>query len=116
MPRFQPGHHSTGRPKGSRNRLSGDFIKALADEFEAHGAEAIRICRIEEPATFLKIVASLMPKEIDITTTAIQEIDDSELDRLIEYAREQLNAPNRFKLIGPIGSTIDGEKEKISRE
>jgi hypothetical protein len=112
MSRFQPGNG--GRPKGARNRLSGDFLTALANEFAEHGADAIRICRIEEPSTFLKIIASLMPKEIDITTTQLESISDDELDRLLEYARQQLAAPDRLKLVGPVGSVIDGEKTETS--
>jgi hypothetical protein len=49
--------------KGSRNLLSKAFIDALAKEFQEHGAEAIRIVRVERPHEFLKVVASLLPKE-----------------------------------------------------
>ena len=31
----------TGRPKGSRNKLSDAFLQALANDFEAHGLVAI---------------------------------------------------------------------------
>jgi hypothetical protein len=56
MAKFAPGN--SGRRKGSRNKLSGDFIGALADEFAEHGAEAIRIVRVERPHEFLKIEIS----------------------------------------------------------
>ena len=38
---------SGGRVKGARNKLSMAFVEALAAEFSEHGAEAIRICRID---------------------------------------------------------------------
>lgn len=43
-----------GRSKGSRNRLSGAFLTALADDFEQHGIEAIRITRIESPDIYCR--------------------------------------------------------------
>jgi hypothetical protein len=88
---FQKGQG--GRMKGSRNLLSKAFIDALAKEFQEHGAEAIRIVRIERPHEFLKVVASLLPKEFEITTSNIREVSDDELDRFIELARVQLGRP-----------------------
>lgn len=90
---FEAGRTKTGgRQLGSRNRLSGDFLKALADEFEAHGADAIRICRVEDPATFVKIVASLMPKELEISDNRLKDVSDDELEFFISYARRQLES------------------------
>ncbi len=79
-----------GRPKGSRNKLSTAFVDALAREFEEHGEEAIRIVRVERPHEFLKVVASLMPKEFEITDSRLKEIPDHELDAFIEFARRNL--------------------------
>jgi hypothetical protein len=50
-----------GRRKGSRNRISAALMEALAEDFEAHGAEAIKITRVEKPSEYLKICASLIP-------------------------------------------------------
>ncbi len=61
---FQKGRDKTGgRVKGSRNKLSMAFVEALAKEFDEHGAEAIRIMRIENPSDFLKVIAAVIPKE-----------------------------------------------------
>jgi hypothetical protein len=60
--RFQPGH--IGRPAGTRNRLTGDLLKALANDFAAHGEGVVKVVRCEEPATYLKIIASLVPKKL----------------------------------------------------
>ena len=37
--KFQPGQSSNlkGRPKGSRNKLSEEFLRELADDFAEHG-------------------------------------------------------------------------------
>jgi hypothetical protein len=85
---FKPGQG--GRTKGARNRLSMSFVTALAKEFEEFGEESIRICRIERPHEFLKIVASLLPKEFELTDSRLTEITDEELDRLLEVARRQI--------------------------
>jgi hypothetical protein len=55
-----------GRRKGARNRLSEDFVAALADDFEKHGSAVIRIVRTKRPADYLKLVASLVPRRVDL--------------------------------------------------
>jgi hypothetical protein len=87
---YLPGH-SSGRPKGARNRLQSSFLYALAEDFEKHGADAIKICRIEDPARYVQIVASLMPRELEIEhQTATSDLDDEQLDNLIIQIRQQL--------------------------
>ena len=55
-----------GRPKGSRNKLSDAFLRALADDFEAHGKGVVEKVRTERPQDYLKIVASVMPKRMEV--------------------------------------------------
>ncbi len=53
-----------GRPVGSKNRLSEFFLHELADNFKKHGKEAIeRLCK-DSPGEYLRIIASLVPKEL----------------------------------------------------
>lgn len=88
MALFEKGHNrGGGRKHGARNRLSTDLIEALAQDFREHGMEAVRICRIEKPNEYLKIVASLIPRELEITDSRLKEISDDELERLIELTR-----------------------------
>ena len=45
---FVPGRAKTGgRARGARNKLSQAFLEAFAADFEEHGAEVIRIVRME---------------------------------------------------------------------
>lgn len=76
---FKPGESGNpgGRP-ASRNRLTTRFINALADDFEAHGEEAIRKCREEKPEAYIKAIAALCPKEVEIKRP-LQEMEDAEL-------------------------------------
>jgi hypothetical protein len=81
---------STGRPKGVRNRLQRGFLHALAEDFEEHGADAIRICRIEEPARYVQIIASLMPRELEIEHGLIDDVSDEELEQMITRLRAEI--------------------------
>ncbi len=63
---FKPGQsgNPAGRPKGSRNVLTENFITALTKDFAEHGVAAIRRAREDDPAAYLRLVASLAPKEL----------------------------------------------------
>lgn len=88
---FEPGRAETGgRAKGARNRLSQAFLEAFAADFEEHGAEVIKIVRVERPAEYLETAAYLMPKQVDITETTLMQIDDSDLDAYIEFIRRTI--------------------------
>ena len=91
MSLFEKGRAKTGgRAKGARNQLSQAFLEAFAADFEEHGAEVIKIVRMEKPHEYLKTAAYLMPKEFEITQTGIMEISDGQLDLLMEFARRRL--------------------------
>jgi hypothetical protein len=83
-----------GRRAGARNRLSTKFLEALAADFEEEGAAAIKLCRIEEPAKYVQIVASLLPKQLELEDNRLGELDDDELEALLQHVKEQ-----RAKLI-----------------
>lgn len=88
---FEKGRAKTGgRRAGARNRLSSSFLEALAADFEQHGEQVIKICRVEKPNEYLKIVASLMPKELEISDNRLAELSDSELETFIAKLRAQL--------------------------
>ena len=65
--RFKPGNPGgPGRPKGSRNVLSENFLAAVLVEFNKSGPDALRRMSAEDPSGFVKVIASLVPKEIGI--------------------------------------------------
>ena len=65
---FRPGQSGNpgGKPLHARNRLSGRFLSELADDFDQYGRAAIVACREQNPARYLAIIASLLPKECRI--------------------------------------------------
>src|SRR5262249_6472996 len=79
-----------GRAKGAKNRLSHAFLTALAEDFEQHGIEALKIARIERPVEYIKVVAGLMPKEFEIMDSRLTDLSDEELDAFIAKLRAQL--------------------------
>lgn len=73
-----------GRPIGSRNKLGEAFLSALNADFEVHGEAAIEAVRSDKPDQYLKIIASILPREMTLTVNdPLEEMTDDELiDRL----------------------------------
>jgi hypothetical protein len=66
--RFVAGNSGNGgRRPGSRNRLGEAFLSDLAASWQRHGPQALERCALEEPGQYLRVVASLMPKELDLS-------------------------------------------------
>lgn len=83
--RFKPGN--PGRPKGSRNKLGEAFIADLHEDWSENGKAALVACREQNPAAYVKVVASLLPKDVNINVTAIDELSDDELAAAIAATR-----------------------------
>jgi hypothetical protein len=83
LKRFEPGNPGGGRPRGAKNRLHRAFVEALHADFEEHGPEAIRICRMEDPTNYLRVIASILPGELSIETAAV-DLTYDELEALIQ--------------------------------
>jgi hypothetical protein len=79
-----------GRTKGIKNRLSHAFLTALAEDFEQHGVDALKIARVEKPVEYIRIVAGLMPRELEIMDSRLADLSDEELDVFIAKLRAQL--------------------------
>lgn len=86
--RFAPGN--PGRPPGSRNKLGEDFVAALQADFKVHGDAAIKKVREERPQDYLKVIASILPKQVEIKETPFDGVPDETLAALIVAARDAL--------------------------
>lgn len=87
---FKPGvsGNANGRPKGSRNKFAESFIKDFLFDWELDGADAIARVRKEDPSTYLRVAASILPKELNINEEStleklIEQLDDKQLDALL---------------------------------
>ena len=85
-----------GRRVGSRDALNRAFINDLCNDWRQHGKGVIEKVRAEEPATYLRVVASLVPKDVNIGKSG------DELDHLTD---EQLRALD--SIIETIGARLD---------
>lgn len=79
--KWKPGEcpNPKGRPRGARSKLGEQFVAALQADFEAHGQEVIEKVRTERPQDYLKVLASILPKELNVNTNALGEMSDDEL-------------------------------------
>jgi hypothetical protein len=89
--RFQGGTawngNKAGRPKGARSKLGEDFIAAMSADFEQHGVTVIEKVRMEKPDQYLKVVASLLPREVSVNTDPLRDMSDDELETRIQQLR-----------------------------
>jgi hypothetical protein len=90
--RFTPGSNGRGRQKGARDRLSAAFLAALADSFDEHGAAAIEEVRTKDPSTYVRVVASLLPKEVEVSRP-LDKWSEAELADMIEKLEALLETP-----------------------
>ncbi|MDB6035998.1 MAG: hypothetical protein JWM16_6336 [Verrucomicrobiales bacterium] len=100
---FKPGN--PGRPKGARNKLGEAFIEALANDFDQFGIEAIQTVRADKPDQYLKVIAMLMPKDLNINVNQMDGLTD---DELIERIRALDATIRPFIDLERTGSTRSG--------
>lgn len=103
--RFLTGNSGGGRRRGSRNKLTERFVDAIADDFAEHGIQAIATVRTTDPAMYLKIVGSLVPRELVLQreqSPAINysEITHEELVGFVEERQKQKRIEGVIKSIG----------------
>lgn len=79
---------SLGKAHNVYHKFSEKFMQAFHDDFEKHGQVVLNRCRNENPAAYLRIAASLIPKQHIFSA----QQDDGALDNIIEnYTDEQLD-------------------------
>ncbi len=73
-----------GRPKGARNKITKAYLDAVAKSFAKNGPEVLEIIKEKRPDVYMKLVAALVPKDLDVkhsgdlTIQVVNYTDDDE--------------------------------------
>ena len=86
-----------GNPGGNRHRtrhlLNQEFMQALLLHFRQHGKKAIEKVAREQPASYLKILVLLVPREHKVEhSNPLKGLTDEQLEAMIEYIETSLAA------------------------
>ena len=106
---FQQGQ--SGNPHGNRHRtrhlLNQEFMQALLLNFRHQGKKAIEKVARDQPGVYLKILALLVPREMQIEhTNRIKQMTDEEIEQAIEAIETMLAAR-----AGEAAKVIEGTAE-----
>ena len=90
--RFGLGNPSRGRQRAARDKISTAFLEALNEAFHepndsggCKGLDAIKKVRDEDPATFARIYATLLPKQLEIEDTPPESaLTDEQLEQVYQ--------------------------------
>jgi hypothetical protein len=99
MAKFQSGH--SGRPAGARDARA-RLTKQMFEDMLAHwnepvkpdstrrkGPAALEVCFKQMPDAYLRLTASVLPKEF-IFESVTSELDDEQIDELIAALRQRI--------------------------
>ena len=81
-----------GRPKGARNKLGEAFLAALHADFQEHGIAAIVKVREEKAEAYLKVIASILPRDLNLNVSPLEALSDDELMKRIRELEEGLRS------------------------
>lgn len=103
---FKPGNvaNPAGRPKGSRSKFAETFLKDFLADWEAYGISAIQDCREIDPVAYVRIAASIVPKELVLK----DDEDANAFSRIVE----QLNDEQLAELLGVVRALIARESAR----
>jgi hypothetical protein len=116
---FQPGH--SGRPRGTRNKLAIQVFEDILQHWNEpveegsdrrKGPAALEACFTESPGEYLRLTASVLPKEFTFEAITA-ELDDEQIDELIMVLRQRM-IEARAALALPVSSDVDGIRDEPS--
>src|SRR5215510_16056176 len=102
----------SGNPHGNRHRtrhlLNQEFMQALLLNFRHEGKKASEKVARNQPAAYVKILALLVPREMQVEhTNRIKQMTDEELEAAVELLQGMIDA----KLAGANAKLVEGVAE-----
>jgi hypothetical protein len=113
--RFAPGYSGNpgGSPEATRRAFNKRFLPDLAEDWQQHGREVFKRVRRESPASYLKVCAMLVPKELKFEHSGgIKAMTTEQIERGIELIKEMLAE----REAGANAKVIEGVVEKPRKQ
>jgi len=83
------------RASTNKKVLSARFLEDVYSDWETHGLAVLKIVRRDRPQDYLKVVASLLPRDIQVAQAPLTEMSDEEIVSILA----------NIKSVSAIGST-----------
>lgn len=92
--KWKPGQSGNpkGRPQNAKQKLSDAFLADMLEAWQAKGKEAIDRVIEERPHEFIKAVGAIVPKDINVKPSAMDELTDDDVASLIGAVRSAILA------------------------
>jgi hypothetical protein len=82
-----------GSPEATRRAFNKRFLLDLAEDWQQHGREVFKRVRRESPASYLKVCAMLVPREMKVEHSGgVKDLTDEQLEQAIAWIKEMLAA------------------------
>jgi len=99
-----------GSPEATRRAFNKRFLLDLAEDWQQHGREVFKRVRRESPATYMKVCAMMVPKEMKLEHQAgIKAMSDEQLDEALAALRQLL-----ADRAAAAANVIDGTAEPVA--
>lgn len=92
---WEPGQSGNprGRPLGSRTKLSEAFLCDLYTHWQEHGADVLKRVSSERPDVFLRVMASVMPKELHFRgVNAFEGMSDDAVNQIVDAVGREISS------------------------
>jgi hypothetical protein len=105
--RFAPGYSGNpgGSPEATRRAFNKRFLLDLAEDWQQHGREVFKRVRRESPASYLKVCAMLVPREMRAEHSGgVKAMSDEQLEAAVEILQSMIDQ----KLAGENAKLVEG--------
>jgi hypothetical protein len=87
--------------------LSEDFVAALYEDFQHHGSAAIAACRAEKPDVYVRVIAGILPKDVQLKVQSLDDLTDDQLMHKLAVLTEMAKP-----LLARLPAVIDGTPDR----